>query len=521
NLPVTGLEHETTYYYRVMGSNSLGIAYGAALSFTTYSTNALLQYLAVNNGEAPLSPNFDPYVTNYTITVPTSAVSVTIDAIGHRDDFTNDLYTVVLQVTNVTVANPVPLAVSGATTITIVVTAQDGVTTCAYSVLVTRAASVPVTVTLAADPIGATNATLRASVNPNSLSAAAGAAFQYSTQPVFGSGAWIVVASGIYNSRYQYVVGGEDGGIAVDGSGTIYTTYNNRFEVIRVNSAGVATNLVQPFDYQSDPYTGNSYTDAYSMGGVAVNRDGTAIYTARSSVSKSTFKGIEKWQGSGVTWNYDRSRPTSIPPWYPVLDEATGDLYVTCKTYYSGTMQPGKLVRIDGTTKAATYLTLTYVGSPTPASINSPVWMVRDSAGALYFTDESTYNSGYTYTLRKATQNGSSWAVSTLATLPSEPKGLAMDSSGTIYVTYGGSAYSMSAPTWQPTQLVPGPNITGSKTLTDMTVDSNGNLYLVESSADPGRILKYSPGPAMLTAKLDGGADATGLTGTSDVAVNL
>ncbi|MEI6784810.1 MAG: cadherin-like beta sandwich domain-containing protein, partial [Verrucomicrobiota bacterium] len=79
----------------------------------------------------------------------------------------------------------------------------------------------------------------------------------------------------------------------------------------------------------------------------------------------------------------------------------------------------------------------------------------------------------------------------------------------------------MSAPAWQPTQLVPGPNITGSKTLTDMTVDSNGNLYLVESSADPGRILKYSPGPAMLTAKLDGGADATGLTGTSDVAVNL
>ncbi|MEI6781111.1 MAG: cadherin-like beta sandwich domain-containing protein, partial [Verrucomicrobiota bacterium] len=184
SLPITGLLPGTTYYYSAVTTNLAGTAYGGFLTFTTLSTNASLARLALSAGT--LSPTFASNTVSYTASVPNSTTSIRVTPTGAQANATvkvNDT-----SVTSGSLSGPVSLVV-GTNTITVVVTAQDGVTVRNYTVAVTRLPAVPTATTMAATSVLGTTATLNASINPGGY---ADAFFQYGTST--NSGLSLVLA---------------------------------------------------------------------------------------------------------------------------------------------------------------------------------------------------------------------------------------------------------------------------------------------------------------------------------------
>jgi len=100
------------------------------------SSNATLSSLVMSAGT--LSPNFATGITSYTASVANSTTSVTLTPIINN---TNGTITVNgAAVTPGTASAGIPLAV-GPNTVTMIVTAQDGITTRTYSIIITRAKS--------------------------------------------------------------------------------------------------------------------------------------------------------------------------------------------------------------------------------------------------------------------------------------------------------------------------------------------------------------------------------------------
>jgi hypothetical protein len=122
NLVLSGLVPGTTYYYRSVGTNIAGTAYGAMLSFTTLSTNAVLNNLVLSAGT--LGPDFASNTVSYTTTVSNEVSSLTATATLAQTN-------AVLKVNGTTVASGVASSeISlevGTNTLSIAVTAQDGV----------------------------------------------------------------------------------------------------------------------------------------------------------------------------------------------------------------------------------------------------------------------------------------------------------------------------------------------------------------------------------------------------------
>ena len=101
-------------------------------------TNAYLSYFKLNSGQFALSPSFVYTTLNYTANVPANISTVTVTA----DLFNGANETVTVNGTPVTsqvASSPIALK-QGANTITLLVTAEDGITTETYTVTVTRAA---------------------------------------------------------------------------------------------------------------------------------------------------------------------------------------------------------------------------------------------------------------------------------------------------------------------------------------------------------------------------------------------
>src|SRR5690606_8761304 len=102
------------------------------------SSDATLASLAVSSGT--LDPAFAPATTSYALDLPNTTGSITVTPTASDAGAT-----IVLNGTPLasgTASAPIALAV-GNTTITLVVTAEDGTTTQSYTILVTRAAAAP------------------------------------------------------------------------------------------------------------------------------------------------------------------------------------------------------------------------------------------------------------------------------------------------------------------------------------------------------------------------------------------
>jgi hypothetical protein len=119
------------YHFRCVAQNSAGTTYG--IDQIIPSNNANLASLTLSTGA--LSPSFAETTTGYTASVPNETFSMTITPTRAQADAT-------VKVNGIAVASgspcgAIPLAV-GITTITTVVTAQDGTTTTTYTINVTR-----------------------------------------------------------------------------------------------------------------------------------------------------------------------------------------------------------------------------------------------------------------------------------------------------------------------------------------------------------------------------------------------
>ncbi|NHN31865.1 discoidin domain-containing protein [Paenibacillus agricola] len=141
NYKVTGLTNGITYYFVIKASNAAGYSsYSNELSATPRSSNANLSDLILSSGT--LNMSFDANTASYATSVANSVSSLTVTATVYDP-------TATMKVNGTTVINGSAVgAISlnvGSNTITIVVTAQDGMTTQTYTVTVTRESDVFVT----------------------------------------------------------------------------------------------------------------------------------------------------------------------------------------------------------------------------------------------------------------------------------------------------------------------------------------------------------------------------------------
>jgi alpha-tubulin suppressor-like RCC1 family protein len=133
NALVSGLTPGTTYHFRTVASGIGGTVSGADLTFTTLSDNARLTGLVVNS--ATMVPGFAKETTAYLVTVPFATTNVTVTPTTDHPAATVKVNgtAVVSSAASGAISLPVGNAV-----LTTAVTAEDGVTTKAYIVTLTR-----------------------------------------------------------------------------------------------------------------------------------------------------------------------------------------------------------------------------------------------------------------------------------------------------------------------------------------------------------------------------------------------
>ncbi len=94
---------------------------------------------SINPSVSPLSPAFAPATTSYSLSVPNATASMTVQPITSDPHATMKVNGTALA--SGTVSSPIALAEGAATTINIVVTAPDGITTKTYVISIVRASS--------------------------------------------------------------------------------------------------------------------------------------------------------------------------------------------------------------------------------------------------------------------------------------------------------------------------------------------------------------------------------------------
>lgn len=130
NASVASLSPATTYYFRAQATNATGTTPGSILSFTTKSDDATLSNLTLSPGT--LSPTFDPLTLAYTASVTVPQITVTPTA-------TQSGATIKVNGASVNsgVASSAISLSGGPNTITVTVTAPDGVTKKDYAMTIT------------------------------------------------------------------------------------------------------------------------------------------------------------------------------------------------------------------------------------------------------------------------------------------------------------------------------------------------------------------------------------------------
>jgi len=93
--------------------------------------------IAIGPSIKPVTPGFNSAITGYTINVPNGTSSMTVKPVANNAGATITVNTIT--VASGSASDAIPLTAGAATTITIIVTAQDGSTTKTYMVTVNRA----------------------------------------------------------------------------------------------------------------------------------------------------------------------------------------------------------------------------------------------------------------------------------------------------------------------------------------------------------------------------------------------
>jgi len=364
----------------------------------------------------------------------------------------------------------------------------------------------------------------------------------------------------------------EPRGIAVDSAGTVYVADYENNTVRKVTSAGVVTTLAGKVDTLGTTDGQGTAARFMSLNGIALDSTGN-IYVAdagTNAIRKITPSGlVTTFAGGGTTGQFGEPRGVAV--------DASGNVYVadyTAHVIYKITAA-GAVSKLAGTAPTAGAAD----GSTTTALFNAPSGLALDSANNLYVGDtsnntirkisstgtvatlaglagrsssvdgkgtaarfeepfsvatdgtyvyvaDSTDHSirkisadGTTVTLAgKAGSFGSTDGLGSIARF-NAPKGIAADSSGTVYVADTGNATIRKITAAGMVSTLAG--TAGSKGTTDatgaaarfsapagVTVDSGGNVYVIDSEASTLRKIT----PAGIVTTFAGTAYSNGST---------
>ena len=328
---ITGLQPVTTYYYQAQATNSAGTTQGSILSFTTPSMDASLSGLTVSQGA--MNSSFDPGTLAYAILLAYPVTSLTVTPAA-----TESHATIKVNGTTVTsgaASNAVSLSV-GSNVITVLVTAQDGVTTESYTVTVTRAAFNNTDYTFGTNGQAVTNAAIFAQargvvIQPDGKIIAVGTGLvnnsldfivarfnpDGSLDTTFQSTGKVSTDLGGLDDEAQSVALQADGKIVVAGYTDVISSHD-QFALVRYNTDG---SLDTTFNTTGKliPSFGTSYERAAA---VAVQKDGRIIVVGSVTVGSKSAMAVARFNSDGSPDTTFNSTGQLIVP--AGTDSATG-----------------------------------------------------------------------------------------------------------------------------------------------------------------------------------------------------
>ncbi len=306
-------------------------------------------------------------------------------------------------------------------------------------------------------------------------------------------------------------------GVTRDSAGNLYVADTNSNTVRKVSPAGVVTTLAgSPEVYGSADGTGTAATFGGATG-LVLDSSGNAYVTERgnATIRKVTAAGVVTTiagtagvrghtDGTGAAASFDYPQGITI--------DSSGNLYVAdTNNHVIRKVSPGGVVTtlagMPGVTGHAD-------GAGAVARFNYPVGIAIDSAGNLYVGDS------HNNTIRKVSPGG---VVTTLAGTAgvagaadgtgaaasfNDPQGVAIDSSGTLYVAdFVGNTIRKVSPGGVVTTLAGSAGVSGHADGTgaaatfsgpfSITADASGNLYV--GDVRNGTIRKISPSGVVTT----------------------
>lgn len=359
--------------------------------------------------------------------------------------------------------------------------------------------------------------------------------------------------TGLNNYRYRYVInplGGSSTGapvtlavaaalipfpvaIAVDGSGNLYVTDNSTHVVQKISTANQVTTLAGTSGSTGSADGTGAAARFNQPSGVSVAGSGSLAVadTANATIRQTSSTGVVTTLAGAATvrGNGDGAGGAAtfrLP--IGIAQNSSGTLYIADATNH--TIRAMTAANVVSTFAGSAGNSGSADGTGDAARFNYPTGVAVDGTGNVYVAD-TTNN-----LIRKVTPAG---VVSTLAgvvgvsgwqdgtgsgALFNQPQGLAVDSSGNLYVAdTGNSTIRKISPAGAVTTLAGLSTIGGLKDGNgtdawlnqprDVTVDASGNVYV----ADTGNaaIRKITPAGLVTTLALTAGSSSGGSTGGS------
>ena len=321
-------------------------------------------------------------------------------------------------------------------------------------------------------------------------------------------------ASGFANSIQATIQFNYPIGIAVDSAGVVYVADTSNYRIRKITPAGVVTTFAGSGQNTFANGTGIN-AEFGAVYGLTVDSMGT-VYVADSSnylIRKITPGGVVTTLAGSTQGSTDGTgtNATFTTPWGVAID-STGNVYVPDKNNH----RIRKITPAGVVTTLAGSLSNTLGsadGTGTSATFNNPQGVAMDSAGNMYVVDNGSHRirkitpEGVVTTLAGSTQ-GSTDGTGTNATF-NQPSGVAVDSAGNVYAAeFGNNRIRKITPTGVVTTLAGSlSNTPGSTDGTGtnasfsypygVAVDSTGNVYVADNGSH--RIRKITPAGVVTT----------------------